>query len=294
MEREFDEAHAERLAPAAFRAFAAAGTTTAVIYTAVYEPSTEVDVPRGRGARPARRHRQGDDGSAELRRPTGARRHPGDEPPPERRPVLALAWPGRWAPALRVHAQVRGLLFGRHAAGIGAPGGRDRCLLADPPVRGPRRAGRGRPTLPRGDRLPRRLRPGGRAGRAHDPGARHPLLRARGRSTRRVRLACRALPGLEPVPGLGRDAAGSLPRCGRVGRPGIRRRRRARAVDLRGHARRRLHAERPAGPRGAKHRRIACCVQRQRPSWRRRLRRHHSTGCVSGPWKARGRSGSTT
>ena len=42
MEREFDEAHAERLAPAAFRAFAAAGTTTAVIYTAVYEPSTEV------------------------------------------------------------------------------------------------------------------------------------------------------------------------------------------------------------------------------------------------------------
>ena len=42
MERGFDEAHAERLAPAAFRAFAAAGTTTAVIYTAVYEPSTEV------------------------------------------------------------------------------------------------------------------------------------------------------------------------------------------------------------------------------------------------------------
>ena len=42
MEREFDEAHAERLAPAAFRAFAAAGTTTAVIYTAVYEPSTEI------------------------------------------------------------------------------------------------------------------------------------------------------------------------------------------------------------------------------------------------------------
>ncbi len=41
MEREFDEAHAEGLAPAAFRAFAAAGTTTAVVYTAVYEPSTE-------------------------------------------------------------------------------------------------------------------------------------------------------------------------------------------------------------------------------------------------------------
>jgi len=42
MEREFDAEHAELLAPLAFRAFAAAGTTTAVIYTAVYEPSTEV------------------------------------------------------------------------------------------------------------------------------------------------------------------------------------------------------------------------------------------------------------
>jgi guanine deaminase len=41
MEREFDEARADDLAPAAFRAFAAAGTTTAVVYAAVYEPSTE-------------------------------------------------------------------------------------------------------------------------------------------------------------------------------------------------------------------------------------------------------------
>jgi guanine deaminase len=41
MEREFDEARADVLAPAAFRAFAAAGTTTAVVYAAVYEPSTE-------------------------------------------------------------------------------------------------------------------------------------------------------------------------------------------------------------------------------------------------------------
>lgn len=41
LERSFDEAAAERLAPHAFRAFAAAGTTTALIYAAVYEGSTE-------------------------------------------------------------------------------------------------------------------------------------------------------------------------------------------------------------------------------------------------------------
>jgi guanine deaminase len=42
LERAFDEAAAERLAPQAFRAFAAAGTTTAVIYGAVYEASLDV------------------------------------------------------------------------------------------------------------------------------------------------------------------------------------------------------------------------------------------------------------
>jgi guanine deaminase len=41
LEREFDAAAAERLAPAAFRAFAAAGTTTVVLYGAVYEDSLE-------------------------------------------------------------------------------------------------------------------------------------------------------------------------------------------------------------------------------------------------------------
>ena len=42
LEREFDEAAAEALAPQVFRAFAAAGTTTAVVYGAVYEPSLDV------------------------------------------------------------------------------------------------------------------------------------------------------------------------------------------------------------------------------------------------------------
>ncbi len=41
LEREFDGPTAERLAPAAFRAMAAAGTTTALMYGAVFEPSLE-------------------------------------------------------------------------------------------------------------------------------------------------------------------------------------------------------------------------------------------------------------
>jgi guanine deaminase len=41
LEHEFDEAAAEALAPQVFRAFAAAGTTTAVVYGAVYEPSLD-------------------------------------------------------------------------------------------------------------------------------------------------------------------------------------------------------------------------------------------------------------
>lgn len=41
LEREFDVPTAERIAPAAFRAFAAAGTTTALVYGAVYEPSLD-------------------------------------------------------------------------------------------------------------------------------------------------------------------------------------------------------------------------------------------------------------
>lgn len=42
LERGFDESAAERLAPAAYRAFAAAGTTTVVLYGAVYEASIDV------------------------------------------------------------------------------------------------------------------------------------------------------------------------------------------------------------------------------------------------------------
>jgi guanine deaminase len=41
LERAFDEAAAEQLAPAAFRAFAKAGTTTVVAYGAIWEPSLD-------------------------------------------------------------------------------------------------------------------------------------------------------------------------------------------------------------------------------------------------------------
>ncbi len=41
LERNFDRSAAERLAPAAFRAMAAAGTTTALMYGAVFEPSLD-------------------------------------------------------------------------------------------------------------------------------------------------------------------------------------------------------------------------------------------------------------
>ena len=41
LERAFDEATAERVAPAAFRAFARAGTTTVVAYGAIWEPSLD-------------------------------------------------------------------------------------------------------------------------------------------------------------------------------------------------------------------------------------------------------------
>jgi guanine deaminase len=41
LERDFDEATAELLAPAAFRAFARAGTTTVVVYGAIWQPSLD-------------------------------------------------------------------------------------------------------------------------------------------------------------------------------------------------------------------------------------------------------------
>ena len=119
LERAFDAPTAERVAPAAFRAMAAAGTTTALMYGAVFEPSLDDGVPGGRGARHPGDHRQGDDGPADVRRSPARRSDPGDEPPPVGRPVRALARPRRRAPPVRIHAAVRPVLLGRHAARVG-------------------------------------------------------------------------------------------------------------------------------------------------------------------------------
>ena len=101
-------------------------------------------VPGGRGARDAGGDRQGDDGSRELRLAAGARQHPGGQPPAVGRPVQPLARQGRGPAAVRVHAAVRDHLQPRDAARVRGAGRIDRCVLADPPVRGPRRARRGR------------------------------------------------------------------------------------------------------------------------------------------------------
>ena len=132
--------------------------------------------------------------------------------------------------------------------------------------------------VPRGNRLPRRLRPGGRARTPRDHGARDPPVRARDRAPGRDRDRGRALPRIQPVPRVGGDAARPLPggrdpRRPRVGRVGG-----SRAVDLRQHARGRLHAERP--PRARRGSRVQ---SRSTPS----------TGSGWGPSKAPGRWAST-
>ena len=64
---------AERLAPAAFRAFAAAGTTTVLALRRRVRGEPGRRVPGRRGARHPRGDRQGDDGSRHVRRAARAR-----------------------------------------------------------------------------------------------------------------------------------------------------------------------------------------------------------------------------
>ena len=84
------------------------------------------------------------------------------------------------------------------------------------------------PAVSRGARLRRRVRPGGRARAADDPGPRDPSLPAGGGTPRRDRHAAGPLPDVEPLHRRRRDAArvaaGGRPdggsRVGRVRRPG--------------------------------------------------------------------------
>ena len=125
----------------------------------------------------------------------------------------------------------------------------DRRLLADPPVRGRERAARGRAALPRGPRLPRRVRPGRRPRTADDPRPRHPPVDREVARLAESRHRRGPLPGLELLPRLGAMPLDRY-RDGRdPGRAGFRRGGRTGAVDLRQHARRGLRPERPARPR---------------------------------------------
>ena len=284
LERAFDEAAAERLAPLAFRAFAAAGTTTAVLYGAVFQPSLDAAfrAAEAHGIRAVIGKVMMDRGSyddtltsarvldASLRQSADlcARWHMRDDG------RLRYAVTPRFAISLRAG----------HAAPVGRPRPRDRRLLADARRGGPQRDPRGRAAVPRRHRLPRRLRPGRRPRPRGDPRPRDPPLAAGDRPRRGDGRGDRPLPRLEPVPRLGRDAARALPGGRDPRRAGLGRLGGAGALDLRQHARRGVHPERAAGPR---RRSVA-----SRATTRRRCSR--STGCGSRPTTARGRSGSRT
>ena len=192
LERGFDEAAAERLAPAAFRAFAAAGTTTALLYGAVYEPSLDAAfrAAEAHGIRAIIGKVMMD--RLTLRRPTVVRRRILDRSACASRPTCARAGTVRDDGRLRYAFTPRFAVScsAGHAARVGGAG--------------PRRPARtGRPTssedrdeiaevarlFPDARRLPRRLRPGRRPRAADDPRARHPPLRARGRPAGRDRDA---------------------------------------------------------------------------------------------------------
>ncbi len=226
LERDFDEAAAERLAPVAWRAFAAAGTTTALVYGAVYEASLDASfrAAEAHGIRAIIGKVMMDRGTYDpVIKPVG---DPRADAARVGGPHRSMAWAGRRAAAVRGHAAVRHLVLGRAAARVGGAGRLDRRVLADPRVGGSRRDRRGRAALPRGDRLRRRLRPGRRAGRS-GPCWRMPCTCPIGswhgssRPARTWRTArrrtCSSRPGVMPLAryraaglsmGLGSDVAG--------------------------------------------------------------------------------------
>ena len=247
LEREFDAPTAERLAPAAFRAMAAAGTTTALIYGAVFEPSLDA------AFRAAEAHGiRAIIGKVMMDRLTYDDRLPADrilETSLRQSADLCARWHGRddGRLQLRVHAAVRGLVQRRDAPRVGG-------------ARRARPAPTGRPTCPRTatscarspGSSPKRIDYLDVYDRAGGLGPRTILAHAIHLSPREVaRLAesgtrvahCPAsnlflASGAMPLAryraagirvGLGSDVAGG-----------------SGAVDLRRHARRGLHPERPA------------------------------------------------
>ena len=158
LERGFDSDAADRLAPVVWRAFAAAGTTTAMVYGAVYEASLDATfrAAEAHGIRAVI-------GKVMMDRltydPTIDREcHPRALAPRVRESDRTLARPGRRPAALRGDARgspsrARPTCCCESAALAASTGD----VLADPRVRGSRRDRRGRAPLPGGARLRRRV-----------------------------------------------------------------------------------------------------------------------------------------
>ena len=236
LERAYDRSVAEHQAPLAFRAFAAAGTTTVVAYAALWEDSTDAAfaAAEAHGIRAVIGKVMMD----RLSYDTDI--DPGEilETSLRQSDELASRWHGAdagrlsyaFTPRFAVSCSADML---RESATLAATA---RRVLADAPQRGRRRDRGGRPPLSRGTRLSRRLRPCRCPRGPHDPGARHPPVAARGPAPGRERGARGALPGIQPVPVERHDAARPVSRGRHEGGAGERRRRRPGDLDLQRHA----------------------------------------------------------
>ena len=207
---------AERQAPAAFRAFAAAGTTTALLYGALWEPSLDA------AFRAAEAHGiRAIIGKVMMDRLTydSDQRSPGEilDLSLRQSADLCARWHGRDGGRLRYAFTPRFAVscsadMLRESAALAASTGaywqthlsEDHGEIAEVAR-----------LFPDAMRLPRRLRPGRGARAADDPRARGPSLGARGGAAGGVRGQGGPLPRVEPLPGLRDDAA--RPRTSRRG-----------------------------------------------------------------------------
>ena len=253
LERSFDVPTAERVAPAAWRAFAAAGTTTALVYGAVYEASLDATF------RAAEAHGiRAIVGKVMMDRITY---DPTIEPSTILDRTLAESarlierWHGaddgrlRYAVTPRFAVSCTADLL-RESAALAASTGaywqthvsEDQGEIAEVARLFPEAI----------DYVDVYDRAGGLGERTVLAHAVHLSDRELGRLVE-TGHAGRALPDLEPVPGVGRDAARPLPGRRAVARARVGCRGRSRPVDLQCHADRVLRAERAAGggPRAA-------------------------------------------
>ena len=243
-----------RLAPLAWQAFAAAGTTTALVYGAVYEASLDATfrAAEAHGIRAIVGKVMMD--RDHLRHRPSTRRRSSSRTLRETAELIAR-WHGADDDrlAVRGHAAVRRLVHGGPAARVRRAGRLDRRVLADPPLRGSRRDRRGRAAVPRGARLRRRLRPGRRrSGRGPCSPTRSTCRTAS--SARLVETDTRVAhcPASNLFLASGVMPLGRYLEAGLVDRARIGRGRRPGPLDLHGDARRRLREERAARSPGGR------------------------------------------